>query len=143
MSGLLSIVGTPIGNLDDLSPRAAKALAAADIIACEDTRVAKTLLTRAPSKARLIAYHARNEVQRTAELVQAVAAGKRVVLTTDAGMPGLSDPGHRLIEAAAEAGLRMEVVPGPSAVPSALVMSGLPTARFVFEGFLPRTRSSR
>lgn len=149
MTGLLSIVGTPIGNLDDLSPRAARALAAADIIACEDTRVARTLITRArlvtgePIRARLIATHARNEEARTPELVHAIASGSRVALTTDAGMPGLSDPGHRLVAACAEAGLKMEVIPGPSAVPAALVASGLPTARFVFEGFLPRQAGAR
>lgn len=145
MSGVLSVVATPIGNLDDLSPRAIRTLAGADIIACEDTRVARTLLTRVPAerRARLVACHARNEAERVPELVRAVAGGARVVLTTDAGMPGLSDPGQRLIAACADAGLRIEVIPGPSAVTTALVASGLPTARFVFEGFLPRTRSAR
>ncbi len=145
MSGILSIVGTPIGNLDDLSPRAARTLAAADIIACEDTRVARVLLTRVPQerRAKLVALHARNERERTPELVKAIAGGARVALTTDAGMPGLSDPGHVLIAACAEAGLAIEVVPGPSAALSALVASGLPTARFVFEGFLPRTAGAR
>jgi len=146
MSGILSIVGTPIGNLDDLSPRAARTLARADIIACEDTRVTRVLLQRAvPDRghAKLLALHARNEQARVPELVRSIAAGKRVALVTDAGMPGLSDPGHRLIEACADADLRVEVIPGPSAVPAALVASGLPTARFVFDGFLPRTASAR
>ena len=145
MSGLLSILGTPIGNLDDLSPRAARALADADIIACEDTRVARKLLTRAesPSRAKLVPYHARNEAVRALELARAVAGGAHVVLTTDAGMPGLSDPGQRLVAACAEVGVRIEVIPGPSAVLAALVASGLPTARFVFEGFLPRTAGAR
>jgi 16S rRNA (cytidine1402-2'-O)-methyltransferase len=146
MSGILSIVGTPIGNLDDLSPRAARTLATADIIACEDTRVTRVLLRRAlPERghAKLLAMHARNEQARAPELVRAIAGGSRVALVTDAGMPGLSDPGHRLIEACVNAGLRVEVIPGPSAVPAALVASGLPTARFVFDGFLPRTSSAR
>jgi 16S rRNA (cytidine1402-2'-O)-methyltransferase len=143
MSGILSVVGTPIGNLEDLSPRAARVLADADIIACEDTRVTRKLLTRAPTHARLVAYHARNETVRTPELVRAVASGSRVALTTDAGMPGLSDPGGKLVAACAAAGVRIEVIPGPSAAAAALVVSGLPTARFVFEGFLPRTRAGR
>jgi 16S rRNA (cytidine1402-2'-O)-methyltransferase len=146
MSGILSIVGTPIGNLDDLSPRAARTLARADVIACEDTRVTRVLLQRAVpdrGRAKLLAVHARNEAARVPEIVRAIAGGSRVALVTDAGMPGLSDPGHRLIEACAEAGLAVEVIPGPSAVPAALVASGLPTARFVFDGFLPRTASAR
>jgi len=146
MSGILSIVGTPIGNLDDLSPRAARTLSQADIIACEDTRVTRVLLQRAvPDRghAKLLAMHARNEHARVPELVRAIAGGSRVALVTDAGMPGLSDPGQRLIEACVVAGLRVEVVPGSSAVPAALVVSGLPTARFVFDGFLPRTASAR
>jgi 16S rRNA (cytidine1402-2'-O)-methyltransferase len=114
------------------------------VIACEDTRVARKLLTRVPgARARLTAYHARNERARAPELVRAIASGARVALTTDAGMPGLSDPGHHLIAAAIDAGLRVEVIPGPSAVLGALVVSGLPTARFVFEGFLPRTAGAR
>lgn len=143
MSGLLSVVATPIGNLDDLSPRAARAIAGADLIACEDTRVTRKLLTRAPTRARLLPYHARNERARTGELARAVASGKRVVLVTDAGTPGVSDPGRRLVAACLDAGLRVEVVPGPSAALAALSLSGLPAARFVFEGFLPRTGSAR
>jgi 16S rRNA (cytidine1402-2'-O)-methyltransferase len=146
MSGLLSVVATPIGNLDDLSPRAARTLARADIIACEDTRVTRVLLQRVvPDRghAKLLAVHARNERARVPELVRAVASGSHVALVTDAGMPGLSDPGHRVIEGCVEAGLRVEVIPGPSAVPAALVASGLPTARFVFDGFLPRTATAR
>lgn len=143
MAGLLRVVATPIGNLDDLSPRAGRALADADVIACEDTRVTRKLLSRVESRARLIAYHARNERERTPELVGRVASGEHVTLVTDAGTPGLSDPGQRLIAACVEAGLRVEVVPGPSAAVAALVVSGLPTARFVFEGFLPRTKGDR
>ena len=143
MAGLLSVVATPIGNLDDLSPRAARALERADVIACEDTRVTRKLLTRVAARARLIPYHARNERSRTPELVRRVAAGEHVALVTDAGTPGISDPGHHLIAACAEAGVRIEIVPGPSAALAALVLSGLPSARFVFEGFLPRTPTQR
>ncbi|MBI4730260.1 MAG: 16S rRNA (cytidine(1402)-2'-O)-methyltransferase [Acidobacteria bacterium] len=143
MTGTLRVVATPIGNLDDLSPRAARALADADIIACEDTRVTRALLTRAPSRARLVPLHAQNERRRAPELVRAIAAGARVALVSDAGTPGMSDPGQRLVAACVEAGLPVETVPGPSALVAALVVSGLPTARFVFEGFLPRTGSSR
>ena len=141
MSGILSVVGTPIGNLDDLSPRAAATLQRADIIACEDTRVTRKLLARLPerSRARLVSTHARNEAARAGELARAAAGGKRVALVTDAGMPGLSDPGHRVVSACLDAGITVEVVPGPSAVTAAVIASGLPSARFVFEGFLPRT----
>lgn len=143
MAGILSIVATPIGNLDDLSPRAARALERADVIACEDTRVTRKLLTRVDTRAKLVPYHAKNERSRTADLVHRVAAGERVALVTDAGTPGISDPGHRLVAACIEAGLRIEVVPGPSAAVAALVLSGLPSARFAFEGFLPRTATAR
>jgi 16S rRNA (cytidine1402-2'-O)-methyltransferase len=143
MAGLLSVVATPIGNLDDLSPRAARVLGRADVIACEDTRVTRKLLTRVETRAKLVPYHAQNERSRTAELVHRVAAGELVALVTDAGTPGISDPGHRLIEACANAGLRIEIIPGPSAAIAALVLSGLPSARFAFEGFLPRTATAR
>ena len=143
MAGILHVVATPIGNLDDLSPRAVRALAEADVIACEDTRVTRKLFTRLSSRAKLIAYHARNERERIPELVQRVARGDRVALVTDAGTPGLSDPGQRLVAACLEAGQRVEIVPGPSAAIAALVASGLPMARFAFEGFLPRTKGER
>lgn len=136
-------MATPIGNLDDLSPRAARALEGADVIACEDTRVTRKLLTRVQARARLVPYHARNERSRTPELVRRVAGGEHVALVTDAGTPGISDPGHRLIAACAAAGVRIEMIPGPSAALAALVLSGLPSARFVFEGFLPRTPTQR
>jgi 16S rRNA (cytidine1402-2'-O)-methyltransferase len=143
MAGLLRIVATPIGNLDDLSPRAIRALADADVIACEDTRVSRKLAVMANSRAALLAYNGANERRRTSELVHRVAAGARVTLVTDAGTPGISDPGQRLVAACRDAGLRVEVVPGPSAAIAALVASGLPAARFVFEGFLPRTGAAR
>lgn len=143
MAGKLSVVATPIGNLDDLSPRAARVLGDADVIACEDTRVTRKLLGRVPSRARLVAYHAHNERARTPEIVRTVAGGGRVALVTDAGTPGVSDPGTRLVAACLDAGLAVEVIPGPSAALAALSASGLPSARFVFEGFLPKTGAAR
>ena len=140
---MLTIVATPIGNLDDLSPRAARALAGADIIACEDTRVTRKLLSRVAGGGTLVSYRAANEAHKAEELADAIAGGKRVALVTDAGTPGVSDPGHLLVDACLERGLPVEVVPGPSAAVAALVASGLPTARFVFEGFLPSTRAAR
>jgi 16S rRNA (cytidine1402-2'-O)-methyltransferase len=143
MAGTLSIVGTPIGNLDDLSPRALKVLAGADLIACEDTRVSRKLATMAGARAPLMRYDTVAERRQTDELVRRIASGEHVALVTDAGMPGVSDPGQRLVAACREAGLHVEVIPGPSAALAALVASGLPCARFVFEGFLPRTGAAR
>lgn len=147
-AGKLSIVGTPIGNLDDLSPRAARTLAEADVIACEDTRVARVLLTRVrdlagPPRGILLSTHAHNEQARIADLLARIEAGAHVALTTDAGMPAISDPGSRLIGACAEAGAQIEVIPGPSAVVAAIAVSGIPAARFCFEGFLARTSGKR
>jgi 16S rRNA (cytidine1402-2'-O)-methyltransferase len=143
--GALVLVATPIGNLGDLSPRAVEALRAADVIAAEDTRRTRALLTHAgiPGGRRLVAVHEHNERMRAAELVERIRAGDRVAFVTDAGMPGISDPGERLVRVCAEAGLTVEVVPGPSAVLAALVVSGLPTSRFVMEGFLPRSGKER
>lgn len=143
--GALVLVATPIGNLGDLSPRAVETLRTADVIAAEDTRRTRALLTHAgvPGGARLVAVHEHNERTRAAELVERIRKGARVALVTDAGTPGISDPGERLVRVCVEAGLRVEVVPGPSAVLAALVVSGLPTARFVMEGFLPRTGKDR
>ncbi|HVL90697.1 MAG TPA: 16S rRNA (cytidine(1402)-2'-O)-methyltransferase [Actinomycetota bacterium] len=143
MTGSLIIVATPIGNLDDLSPRAAKALAEADLIACEDTRVTRKLLTRVAGSTPMMSYRSANEAQKAAELVARIEAGETVALVTDAGTPGVSDPGHLLVDACAQRGIPINVVPGPSAAVAALVASGLPTARFVFEGFLPHTRTAR
>jgi 16S rRNA (cytidine1402-2'-O)-methyltransferase len=133
-------VGTPIGNLGDLSPRAVAALAEADVVAAEDTRRTRALLTAAgvPAAGRLVALHAHNEAEGAARLAERLAGGARVAYVTDAGMPGISDPGERLVRAALDAGASVEVVPGASAALAALVVSGLPTGRFVFEGFLPR-----
>jgi 16S rRNA (cytidine1402-2'-O)-methyltransferase len=137
--GRIVLVGTPIGNLGDLSPRAVHTLAGADLIACEDTRVTRKLLSHAGiTGRRLVAMHAHNEAASAAGLVAEAAAGKVVAVVTDAGMPGVSDPGARVVTAAAAAGVTVEVVPGPSAVLAALVLSGLATDRFSFEGFLPR-----
>jgi 16S rRNA (cytidine1402-2'-O)-methyltransferase len=144
MSGRLVLCGTPIGNLDDISQRALAALAEADVVACEDTRRTLKLLTHFGIRARaLVSYHEGNERRTARDLRERVAAGAKVVLVSDAGMPGLSDPGFRLVRECAEEGLRIEVVPGPNAAVSALVISGLPPARFAFEGFLPRKQGDR
>jgi 16S rRNA (cytidine1402-2'-O)-methyltransferase len=140
----LVVVGTPLGNLGDLSPRAVEALAGADVITCEDTRRTRALLTAAGvTGKRLVAVHEHNEAQRAEEIATLVRDGARVALVTDAGMPAISDPGQRVVAAVAAEGLRVDVVPGPSAVVTALVASGLPSERFTFEGFLPRKGSQR
>ena len=146
--GLLVLAGTPIGRDEDASPRLAAALAAADVIATEDTRRLKRLLRvlDLTPRGRLVSYFEANESARTPDLVKELLAGARVVVVTDAGMPSVSDPGYRLVAAAVEAGVRVTAVPGPSAVLTALAVSGLPVDRFCFEGFLPRKgggRSSR
>ena len=145
MSAALVLVGTPIGNLGDLSPRAVEALAGADTIACEDTRRTRALLSHLglPAGHRLVAVHDHNEAGAVRNVLARLDRGERVVVVTDAGMPGISDPGERLVAAAAAAGYTVEVVPGPSAMIAALVVSGLPTSRFTFEGFLPRKGSAR
>jgi 16S rRNA (cytidine1402-2'-O)-methyltransferase len=138
------LVGTPIGNLGDLSPRAVEALAAADAICCEDTRRTGRLLQHAGvARKPLIVVNDHTEEQATDGVLARLAAGERVAVVTDAGMPGISDPGERLVQAAVSAGHSVEVVPGPSAAITALVVSGLPAGRFVFEGFLPRKGSGR
>ncbi|MEO6120934.1 MAG: 16S rRNA (cytidine(1402)-2'-O)-methyltransferase [Acidimicrobiales bacterium] len=142
--GRLVIVATPIGNLGDLSPRAVQELAGADVIACEDTRRTRALLTAAGVSAhRLVAVHDANEADRAGQMVEILAAGSTVALVSDAGTPAVSDPGHRVVVAAVAAGHVITVVPGPSAGLAALVASGLPTDRFVFEGFLPRKGADR
>jgi 16S rRNA (cytidine1402-2'-O)-methyltransferase len=143
--GALVLVATPIGNLGDLAPRAVEALRDADVIAAEDTRRTRGLLSHAgvPAGRRLVSVHAHNERSRAAELVDRIRSGDRVAFVCDAGMPGISDPGERLVRVCLDAGLRVELVPGPSATLAALVLSGLPTARFVVEGFLPRSGRDR
>ena len=144
-TGALVLVATPIGNLGDLSPRAVAELRDADLIAAEDTRRTRTLLTHAgiPAAGRLRAVHAHNEHVEAERIVGLVRDGARVVYVSDAGTPGVSDPGERLVRACVEEGLTVEVVPGPSAVLAALVISGLPTTPFVFEGFLARKGGAR
>ena len=143
-AGGLTVLGTPIGNLADLSPRAAERLRAADVVACEDTRRTATLLRHAGSTARMLPVHRHNEAARAGELVARMADGTRVVLVSDAGMPRVSDPGARLVAAAAAAGIPVEVIPGPSAVTAALAVSGLGAGDgFTFLGFVPRRGGER
>ena len=141
--GKLYVVATPIGNLDDLTPRAREVLAMADVIAAEDTRRTRGLLSRIGVEARLIAYHEHNERERAAELLERLTAGASVALVSDAGTPLISDPGLRLVQAARAQNFDVVPVPGPSAAIVALCAAGLPTDRFVFEGFLPRAEGAR
>jgi 16S rRNA (cytidine1402-2'-O)-methyltransferase len=149
MEGTLYIVGTPIGNLEDLSPRAARVLREVDLVAAEDTRSAKTLLQHAdvvggvnPTR-RVISYFEGNEAEREQEVKDALAQGRDVAIISEAGMPGISDPGHRAVKAAVSVGARVEVIPGPNAALAALVASGLATDRFTFLGFPPREQGAR
>lgn len=139
----LYVVGTPIGNLEDLSPRARDVLGRVSAVAAEDTRRTSGLLSTIGLEKPLIALHEHNEERRTETLLAKLAAGESLALVSDAGMPLVSDPGWRLVERALEAGIDVRVVPGPSAVTAALAVSGLPTDRFVYEGFLPRRASAR
>ena len=141
--GRLYVVGTPIGNVDDLSPRARDVLAKADVIAAEDTRHTRGLLSRIGVESRLIAYHEHNETERVTQLLEELARGKSVALVSDAGTPLISDPGWRLVHAARAAGIAVVPIPGPCAAVAALSVAGLPTDHFVFEGFLPRRDSAR
>ncbi|MFF7164316.1 16S rRNA (cytidine(1402)-2'-O)-methyltransferase [Streptomyces sp. NPDC008086] len=145
MTGTLVLAGTPIGDVKDAPPRLVEELAGADLIAAEDTRRLKRLtqaLDVQPT-GRVVSYFEGNEAARTPELVEALLAGSRVLLVTDAGMPSVSDPGYRLVAAAVEKDVRVTAVPGPSAVLTALALSGLPVDRFCFEGFLPRKAGER
>lgn len=144
-SGTLTLVATPIGNLGDFAPRAAKVLARADIIACEDTRVTRKLmsLTGTTSDAKLTAYHDHNGASVRPWLLDQLAAGRNVALVSDAGTPLISDPGYKLVAACRDAGIPVVSVPGPSAVLAALAVSGLPTDRFFFAGFLAGSKSAR
>jgi 16S rRNA (cytidine1402-2'-O)-methyltransferase len=134
----LAVCATPIGSLEDVTLRVLRELGQAEVVLCEDTRHTKGLLERHGVSARLLSYHRHNEAQRTAELLPRLAAGERVALVSDAGLPGVNDPGARLIAAALGAGLPVTVLPGPSAVETALVASGLAGERFQFLGYLPR-----
>jgi len=143
-TGALVLVGTPIGNLGDLSARGVEALAAADVVCCEDTRRTGRLLKHIGVPApKLLTVNDHTEGRVVDDVVARVAAGQRVAVVSDAGMPGISDPGETLVAAVIAAGLAVEVVPGPSAVVTALVLSGLPAGRFAYEGFLPRKGSGR
>ena len=144
MTGTLVLVGTPIGNMEDLSPRAARTLAEADLVCCEDTRRTGLLLERAGVKAaRLRRVDEHTEAAAAADVCELLGAGATVAVVTDSGMPGVSDPGGRLVAAAIEAGCAVTVVPGPSAGVAALAVSGLSPARWAFEGFLPRAGRAR
>jgi 16S rRNA (cytidine1402-2'-O)-methyltransferase len=134
----LAVCATPIGNLDDVTLRVLAELRGADVVLAEDTRHTRGLLERHGIAARLLSYHEHNEAQRVAELLPRLAAGERMALVSDAGMPAVSDPGARLVRAALEAGIDVTVLPGPSAVETALVASGLAGTRYAFVGFLPR-----
>jgi 16S rRNA (cytidine1402-2'-O)-methyltransferase len=143
--GVLVLAGSPIGNVADASPRLIQELRAADVIAAEDTRRFARLLDRlaVDTNARVISYFEGNEVRRTPMLIAELAAGRRVLVVTDAGMPSVSDPGFRVVAAAIEQGFPVTAVPGPSAVLVALTVSGLPVDRFCFEGFVPRKPGER
>jgi 16S rRNA (cytidine1402-2'-O)-methyltransferase len=137
VTGRLLVVGTPIGNLGDLTPRAAEALRTADIVVAEDTRLARRLLAHLGAKRPTTSFNDHSPGARLGELLERLAGGATLALTTDAGMPGVSDPGARLIEAARAAGAIVEVLPGPSAVTAAMAASGVEATGFVFGGFLP------
>lgn len=141
--GTLYVVGTPIGNLEDITLRALRVLREVDLIACEDTRHTRTLLKRHGIATPLVSYHEHNERERAQQLVRRLKAGEDIALVTDAGMPGISDPGFHVVTGALAAGVPVTPVPGPSAVTAVLSVAGLGTDRFLFMGFLPRTRAAR
>jgi 16S rRNA (cytidine1402-2'-O)-methyltransferase len=141
--GRLAVCATPIGNLEDVTLRVLAALREADVVACEDTRHTRVLLDRHGIQAKLVSYHEHNERARAGELAERIAAGERVALVSDAGMPLVSDPGFALVRACLEADLPVEVLPGASSVLTALVAAGLPAERWRFVGFLPRKRAER
>ncbi len=145
MPGILTLAATPIGNVGDASQRLIAALQAADLIAAEDTRRLRKLLSLLgiSSSAQVVSYFDQNELERTPWLVQQLREGANLLLVTDAGMPSVSDPGYRLVDAAVRAGLQVQLLPGPSAVTMAIAISGLPVDRFTFEGFLPRKAGER
>lgn len=142
-AGLLSVVGTPIGNLEDASPRVRRVLGEADVVLCEDTRVTGRLMSAFDLHVHLERCDENVMGEKIEQVLGRLAAGERVAFVSDAGMPGVSDPGQRLVDAALDAGARVEVVPGPSAVTCALVASGLASEHFFFEGFLPRRRGAQ
>jgi 16S rRNA (cytidine1402-2'-O)-methyltransferase len=139
----LAVCATPIGNLEDVTLRVLAEFRTADVVLCEDTRHTRTLLERHGVDARLLSYHEHNEAARTAELLPRLEAGERVALVSDAGLPGVSDPGARIVRAALDAGIPVTVLPGPSAVETALVASGLVSERYQFVGYVPRREAER
>ncbi|MGZ5022979.1 MAG: 16S rRNA (cytidine(1402)-2'-O)-methyltransferase, partial [Chthoniobacterales bacterium] len=140
---MLFVIGTPIGNLDDITLRALSVLKSVDLIAAEDTRHSGNLLRHFEIRKPLVSYHEHNEAMRTAELSERLVRGENIALITDAGMPGLSDPGARLIRACIERNLPYTIIPGPSAILTALVGSGFPLDRFCYRGFLPPKSGGR
>ena len=143
MAGVLFVVGTPIGNRSDMSPRARETLASVDVVAAEDTRRTGRLLQGYGIKAKLVSLFDANERERTTELLRRLHDGRSVALVSDGGMPLVSDPGYRLVRACIDEGIEVRVVPGPSAVIAALAVSGLPMDRFAFEGFAPKKAGQR
>jgi len=143
VSGILYLVGTPIGNFGDMTDRARETLGTVAVVAAEDTRRTGRLLAHFGIEARMVSLFQGNEDRRTEELLKELRSDHDVAIVSDAGMPGLSDPGYQLVRASVAEGIEVRVVPGPSAVLSGLVVSGLPTDRFVFEGFLPRRAGER
>ena len=143
MAGSLYVVGTPIGNLEDMSVRAVRTLQEADFIAAEDTRVTLKLLNHFEIKKPMLSYHEHNARQKGGEILTRILSGESCAIVTDAGMPCISDPGEDLVRLCAENGVDIKVIPGPSAAISALAVSGLDTARFVFEGFLNPQKNAR
>src|ERR1700691_1399265 len=143
MPGVLYVVATPIGNLEDFTYRAVRVLREANWIACEDTRTTKRLLDHYGIQTRLLSYHEHNEANRTEDLIERLQPGETGALVSDAGAPLVSDPGYRVVRAAVHAGIRVEALPGPSALLAGLVVSGLPTDQFHFAGFLPPKQGPR
>ena len=143
MPGKIYVVGTPIGNLDDFTPRAKETLEKVDFIAAEDTRVTAKLLSRFGIKKETVSYYEHNKNKRGAYLIERVLAGENLAVVSDAGMPAISDPGEDIVRAAYENGIKVEAVPGPSAVTTAVSVSGFPSGRFCFEGFLSVNKISR
>ncbi|MCL6580738.1 MAG: 16S rRNA (cytidine(1402)-2'-O)-methyltransferase [Firmicutes bacterium] len=142
-TGTLYLVGTPLGNLEDLSPRAATVLASVDLVAAEDTRRTRRLLTHLGISRPMVSYHQHSREGRQREILERLEDGQNVALVTDAGMPAISDPGWRLVAAAVARGITVVPIPGPTALVLALAASGLPTASFIFDGFLPRGTGPR
>ncbi len=143
MSGILYIVGTPIGNLGDISPRALETLKNCDFIAAEDTRVTLKLLNRFEIKKPMVSYFEHNRFERGPVIAERILSGENCAIVTDAGMPAISDPGEDLVKLCIEKGIKVEAVPGPCAFATALAVSGMPSKRFTFEGFLPVEKSER